>query len=138
LIFDIIRVEQIVSIILAVVGMYLALDYSHDNHQDLKAYALEGQNGRAKLAAVIGKRNGYAKAWLHAMIGISVIFVFFASPGPAPRLYGVAIGFYIFLILAQIVPVLMQILNQRDRRKLLLSYIGDDNAKGQHIRDGSE
>ena len=111
-----IRAEEWLGIILATAGVVLGLWFAHDNWRDLQEYRAKGWNGFAELAAVMPIRSGVSKAILHALLAVLPIVGLSSTP-PRGR-YAAAVIFFSALSLGQVVVIIAQVLNQRDRLRL--------------------
>lgn len=111
-----IRTEEWLAICLAAVGMALGLWFARDNWYDLREYRERGWNGFAELAAVMPIRSGISKAILHALLSVLPIISLTAVP-PRNR-YSAALIFFAAVSMGQIVVIVAQVLNQRDRMRL--------------------
>jgi len=123
----IIRIEEWLAVGLALLGTGLGAYFAADNNKDRMAYRSRGWNGFADLTAKIGIRSGLAKAWLHALLGV-LPALGLLSPSPSSVRIVVALVFYGTLCAAQTLPISMQLLNERDRRRLHRGLVADFDA----------
>jgi hypothetical protein len=112
-----IHTEAWLAMALSVVGVTLGGHFAYANRRDLAYYRERGWNGFAELAARQSIRSGRAKAGLHLMLLILPIIGLTGTVPPGR--YAVAIVFYAALGAGQALVVRAQVLNVRDRRRLI-------------------
>ena len=121
-----IRGEEILALLLAALGGGLGIYFARDNWRDAEVYQAEGWNGFAALTATIGMRSGLAKAWLHFILAFLPVLSLVSTP--SSQRYAAALIFYLLLCMAQSGPITMQVLNERDRRRLRRSLSRTETA----------
>lgn len=107
------RATEWLAIALSLSGVGFGVWFALDNRRDLRAYRAQGWNGYAGLTAKIGVRNGVSKAILHALLAV-LPALSLTAPTP-PNRWLAAVIFFGVLDLAQLVVIVAQVLNRRDR-----------------------